>query len=381
MRLRLLSAVSLAIAAAVGLWLLFSKGAPGIAMHGAVRTADASARSSMAWQGPSAPMAASAKVVSHLPSQRAGGPVPLSSQIFLSHDLRDLLNQVRADSTLAPREQLLAEALIYERCARYGELAAQAQPRVMDAIRNEKVDDLAERIGRMAKSDRQRDALKANLQGRIAYVCRNFASEPIGQDEVERAFAAAAQAGSPTAQARMIEKRMADSGIRNAPQQPDSAKDSVANAQAGYPDPITPDENAVLLRALFSEDPVAIREAGEVLSIGSDRQSLRVGADLVDLGPHADETWTLAACQFGFECGASNANVSNACASRVQCADDYETYLRDYALTSQEFAQVQSNARLIADAIARHDYSAFTLASTPGTVRTAISVTQTVRVH
>jgi hypothetical protein len=179
----------------------------------------------------------------------------------------------------------------------------------------------------------------------------------------------------------MIEKRMADSGIKNAPNLPDAVRASTGDVKAGYADPITPDESAVLVRALFSGDPVAIREAGEVLSIGSDRQSLRVGPDQVDLGGHADEAWTLAACQFGFECGPSNANVNNACAGKVQCADDYEAYLRDYALSPQEFARVQANAQLIADAIARHDYSAFTLTNAPGAARTVIGGTQTVRVH
>lgn len=140
---------------------------------------------------------------------------------------------------------------------------------------------------------------------------------------------------------------------------------SIVNACRGFgdtaPAPLSAQEQQQLLNILLSADPVAIVEAGHVLTVGGERQVVQVGngAASGDAGPYGDWEFMLAACEFGFECGRENLMVSRACAFQGQCADDLESYLRDYLMPPADFAMLQANARAIAEAIRAGNTAAF----------------------
>jgi hypothetical protein len=100
-----------------------------------------------------------------------------------------------------------------------------------------------------------------------------------------------------------------------------------------------------------------------------------------DLGAHSDEVWNYVACLYGFECGSRNLYVNSSCANAGHCASDYIGYLREYALTPDEFARVERNAQLISGAIARGDWSVFTFVPDAGTTITLSQGLQRIRIR
>lgn len=306
----------------------------------------------------------------------------LRSQLLSSNDWKDMLGKIDASTTASVGDRMFYRAVILETCAHYHEFAAQPQPELGGASRRT-LAELKAYVLDLISDGRQKAAMALDFDRRIVNVCRGFANSPISQRDVEKAFADAAAAGDLRAQARMIDRRLADSAAANAGTLPKGYEPylSPTDKPIGFPDPITPSERDQLVNGLLSEDPVAIRTAGSVLSQGSDKQSFRFGPDKIDLGPRADETWNLVACQFGFECGTQNMQVNAACAQLRQCADDYASYLRDFVLTPTEYAAVQANALAIADAIRRHDISAFQLVPEPGLRRSFVYAPTRIFIH
>jgi hypothetical protein len=294
--------------------------------------------------------------------------------MLAADDLMEELRRLESDSSVPPGDKLFYKAFILESCSNFQEAARSEGPEVAAALKEGAIDRLVTWVMGAIKDDRQKLAMQYNIKRKIWNLCRGFANTTPSAEEIEKTYAAAAAAGNPAANARVIAARLAESGARNADKVPSGDRVFTANAPGpvGYPDPITAQEHGRLLDALFSEDPLAIRAAGLALSTGTDRQSLRFGADQTDLGIHTDAIWTLAACEFGFECGARNLMVNLGCAEQRQCANDYPSYLREFVLTPHEFASVQANASAIADAIRRHDVSAFRLVDQPGRSRTLL---------
>ena len=313
------------------------------------------------------------------PHPNARSDRSIARRLIGSSDLKEAMEQVLSDASIPFGDRLFFSAQIMDACGMREKAAANTPPDVLEAVRSGKMDQLIIKTAGAAGSQRQRAAIELDLRTKLVFLCRNF-DRSISDRDVDRAYEAAAAAGNPTAQARVIDKRLADSAVQNYSKLPAAFRDGLEKP-GGFPDPITPTEQSQLIGALFSEDPISVRHAGLVMSTGSDQQSLRIGADQVDLGQRADETWTLAACQFGFECGPMNASVNYACAHGGQCAANYEELLREYVLTPEEFARIQRNSQLIVDAIRRQDASAFALVNSPGQVRMILAVPGLVRIH
>jgi hypothetical protein len=301
---------------------------------------------------------------------RHASPISIREHLMASNDWKDLLGRMDSLTSIPIGERLFYKALILDSCSHYQDAVKfESDSGALTKNRFE----LSAYIMGLISDSRQKAAMAYNLERKVANVCRGFANSPISRDMAEKAFAEAAAAGDLKAQARMIEQRLVASAARNAASLPSEYQQYAASDRAvGFPDPITPSERNQLLGALLSGDPIAIRVAGNILSLGSDKQSLRFGPEQIDLGIHAEETWTLVACQFGFECGTRNMAVNLGCAEQKQCSDDYASYLQEFVLKPSEFATVQANAMAIANAIRRGDQSAFQLVAQAGYNRTFV---------
>ncbi len=316
------------------------------------------------------PPAFSSAPVVPLPVGTMSGRVPIPSlrdRLLVSDDWKAEFARLDQASDVPLKERLFYKAVILEGCSTYKN-AIRDQAHNPEAAAAGSVDRLKSFILGLAKDDRQKFAMDYSLRRKVWNLCRGFANTAISDDDIEKAYAAAAAAGHDAAQVRGIGLRLTRSGIENSSKVPKELEQYASRAAGpvGFPDPITSAEQTQLIGALFSGDPVAIRNAGEILSLGGTNQSLRVGPDQIDLGPHSEAVWTLAACEFGFECGARNMQVNLACAEQRQCSDDYLSYLRDHVYTPAEFTAVEAYARMVADAIRRRDFSAFQLVDRPG---------------
>ncbi len=289
-------------------------------------------------------------------------------QLAGNNDWKAMFDGLDAMTNVPIGERLRFKAVILDSCSRFASASASERAQLPAAIQNSSIADLKSFIAGLMKDARQMRAMEFNLDRRISNVCRGFAGWSISKDDIRAAYAQAAAVGDPVAQARMIELRLADSAVANANSLPDQYAAFAGQSQTpvGLPRPVTPDEQQVLMDALFSEDPMAVRQVGAIFSLGTDQQSFRFGPNQTELGPYPAETWELAACSFGFECGLANMYVSTACAEAGQCADDFAQYLQRYAMTPAEFEIVQRSAAAITDAIRRHDYSAFRLVANSG---------------
>jgi hypothetical protein len=308
-------------------------------------------------------------------SRPSASPSALARERMLAtDDLAAELNRLESSNEVPAADKLFYRAFVLESCAGYQESVRNGDPQVAAAAKDGALDRIKSFIAGLVRDERQKAAMEYNLKRKVWNGCRGFAGMTISSDEIESAYAAAAAAGNPAAQARMVNARQSASAIHNADSIPKSDQRYAAMAEGpvGYPEPTTGAEQQTLLNALFSQDPVAIRTAGNAMSVGTDRQSLRVGPQQLDLGPNAEATWALVACDFGFECGQRNMAVNVACAEQLRCADDFASYLRDYVMTPTDFATVEENARLISDAIVRHDMSAFQWVDQGARVRTLI---------
>ena len=311
-------------------------------------------------------------------SPASPAPIPLRAQLLASNDWRAFFEGIDAMASVPLSERMLYKAVILETCA-LTETAERIDRQETGGVTGE----VTALLKGLMQDEKQRAAVAFNMSRRIPSLCRGFAGRKIEKDEVEAAYGRAAAAGSPAAQARVIAAQLSESAQRNAANVPAeyAGYAAAASGRVGFPDPITPEQREQLVNAIFSGDPIAIRSAGSLLSAGTDRQSLRFGAEQIDPGPHTGPLWTLVACQFGLECGPLNMEVSVACAQRAQCAPDYASYLRDYAMTPRDFAALQANAQAIIDAIHRRDNAAFQLVNAPGQNRTLVGGPRPVRIR
>ena len=319
-----------------------------------------------------------AAVAPNAPVPATTGAIPLRTRLLESRDWRAFFDGLDSMSSIPVSERTFHKAVILETCAR-----TEAAERIETQEMGGTVGDITAMLKSLVRDEQQKAAIDFNMSRRIPSLCKGFEGRKIQREEVEAAYAQAAAAGSPAAQARVIAAQLSESAQRNAGNVPSeySAYAASASGRVGFPDPITPAQRDQLVNALFSGDPIAIRAAGTLLSSGTDRQSLRFGAEQIDPGPHAGPLWTLVACQFGLECGPHNMEVSVACAQRAQCASDYGSYLRDYVMTPRDFAALQANSQAIAEAIQRRDNAAFQLVNAPGQNRTLVGSPRPVRIR
>jgi hypothetical protein len=345
--------------------------APGVRAGDGVGSAP---RSSLAAKAP--PPATQASRNAKIAPAGTGAP-SLRNRFLETRDLYALYASLDNMLDVPLAERLLYKAVILDSCANYANVLKDAAPGIKEMI--ERGVEMKAAPSGNANDPRVKTAA-AYLRGRnTVALCRGF-DGAITRADVDKAYAQAAAAGSPAAQARMIERRLVDEGTRGdlppgVPATNDSRNMLVRPAQ------LTAQEQQQLLNALLSGDPVAIVEAGHVLSIGSERQVVRVNGASSDPGPYGDYEYMLAACEFGFECGAENLMVSRFCASRGQCSDDLGMLLRDYMIPPADFALVEANARALANAIRAGQMGLFHVVDRNGPFFRLVSEPGTVQIH
>ncbi len=368
------SLLGLAIVASVMVWLWRTPTSAKSSSRSMSDAAAGSALASRALQAPARDVPGAPAAARPPASLGQVASATIRERMLTADNIAEELRRIEMDPTVPVADKLFYRALVLEACSGYQDSIQREGPEAAAAVKEGNLDRLIALVMGAMKDEKQKVAMQYNLKRKVWNACRGFAASATSQAEIEKAYAAAAAAGNPAAIARVVGARMAESGAQNVDKVPMSDRRFAAGAQGpvGYPDPITPQEHRRLLDAMFSEDPVAIVAAGNVLSMGTDRQSLRFGAEQVELGPRYEAIWTLAACEFGFECGQRNLSVNLACAERGRCSDDYASYLRDQVLTPTEFAEVQANAHAIAEAIRRHDLSAFQMVDEPARSRVLV---------
>jgi len=311
----------------------------------------------------------------------AGAAAPSLRKRFLeARDLKVLYASIDAMADIPEAERLLYKAVILESCASYAALVKSDKPGVKEMVERGGVPQLKVAPSGNASDPRVKSAADYLRDRSTVNACRGFADAAITKADVDKAYAQAAAAGSLAAQARVIAQRLVDQGTRGDLPPALSVRVDGGNNLV-RPAALTAGEQQQLLNALLSGDPVAIVEAGHVLSMGSERQVLRVGNAAGDPSPYSDFEYMLAACEFGFECGSQNLIVSRLCAYRGQCADDYETLLRDYMVPPADFAVVQAEARALADAIRAGNVNAFQLVDRSGAFLRLVSEPGGVQIH
>jgi len=306
-------------------------------------------------------------------ARAAAAPNPLAESIpgtwvpklLVDHnDWKDAYAKLDGLTSVGPAERLFYKALILDVCSLYPKAVQGEDPELIAAIRDGRVEEYGARLTASMKDPLHKAAVVYNLRRKIAYACKDFSPMPISQADIARAYSEAADAGDLKAQARLLHFRQAETAMAHL-----EKKDVIPS---GFSDPLTPVERDLLVATLFTGDPIAIRVASQALSLGTPGQSLRFGPDHVDLGEHAEEIWTLVACQFGLECGARNMTVTNECARLGQCADDFAGYLSRYAMSPAEFAFAWRTSQAIAEAIRTRNDAAFQLVAKPGGLITSL---------
>jgi hypothetical protein len=303
---------------------------------------------------------------------------PIAAALLASSDYRAMLDKLDTMTSAPIAERLFYKALILDTCAGYREVPNDVE--IQAAVDQNALEALEMRRTSRLKDEGQKAAMRYKIERNVANVCRGFGKGAIPKADIDRAFADAAAAGDPKARARLVAQRLVDSANANAEPVPENLK-GMGLTRSGIPDPLTPAERATLLDALFTGDPIAIPMVGEILSANARGQFLRIGAEEVDLGVRYQEVWALVACDFGFECGERNMYVNISCADMARCSPDYESYLHDYTLPAADLAFVEAQARTIADAIRRRDYSAFRFSEQGGQFRSILMTPPRIRVR
>ncbi|HST01907.1 MAG TPA: hypothetical protein VLJ84_09610 [Usitatibacter sp.] len=306
------------------------------------------------------PGSSSTKVGGIAAPHSVDGVAPSLRKRFLdARDLQALYASIDNMLDVPLPERLLYKAVILEACMPYATLTKSTNPDVKQMVERGGLPVMKAARSGNPNDPRVKVATEYLRERSIVNACRGFGETAITRGDVEKAYAQAAAAGNPAAQARLVESRLVNDGGRT--DLPEWARKAEVPGNLVKPSPLTSQEQRQLLNILLTADPVAIVEAGHVLTVGGERQVMQVGNSTSngDPGPYGDWEFMLAACEFGFECGRENLMVSRACGFQGQCAEDLESYLRDYLMPPAEFAMLQANARAIAEAIRARNAGAF----------------------
>lgn len=128
--------------------------------------------------------------------------------------------------------------------------------------------------------------------------------------------------------------------------------------------PITDAQLQTLRDAIASHDPAAIAIAGTVLSNTFSDMVIEVGGQHEPLDNRAaNHAWTLLACEYGLDCGASNNELRQACALSGRCGP---TSLPDYIFffdtTPNQAQLVDQYRQVFRQAIEANDWSGLAFA-------------------
>ena len=293
---RLAAAILLACIAAIGYWLWNPAESPQPTI-----------------QGERAP----ARTPGAVPSRPAGAggssSAPLASRLAASRDYQALLGE------LGGRHPLDANAKAY--VARMLEECKEVSRSGVDAV-------VREWSGRIAASARPQNATErlGRLRARLAR-CRGFEGHPIGDEEIDRLWREAAEAGAPLALATLMVKIGRDKGLGAA--------------------------HDAFMAALESQDPLALEIAGPaarsygwISMPGTEQYNSQFGVG-----------WQLAMCDMGIECGRDSPLATLHCLDNNLCEDSYEAVQRNHFLLEPQWRQADEYRRLVRDAFERREWA------------------------
>jgi hypothetical protein len=243
---------------------------------------------------------------------------PVVQEFSTAKTFKDLYERLDKSSARTPEENwVLAQVL--EQCAKITEQKADRGPRWAlggEEARNRFVASLSEKDPNRAKRVAAFEEMNHDL-------CAGVSDVEVSQRDIRKLIELGAAGGDPKARAALVQK-----DLRDAMFGPDGRK---------TPDPgklpdISDAQIETLKQAVASQDPNALLTTVSTLSMPLGNLSLRAGSNElpVDRGALYGAA-TLAACEFGYPCGADSRALVQACAMRGLCgANDYREYLFYY---------------------------------------------------
>lgn len=274
---------------------------------------------------------------------------PSLEKVRTSKDWKKLFDELDATADLPLADRLFAKAFILNACVVKSTMPAGYPLPPVD------IDPAV--LARHYTDPQQRAAVLEWLSRDVRRVCAGFGNVTITRREIADAYTRAAEAGDVRARAWLVGNAMTESGLRNAQYAASDSQSNSAFPERGFADKLTQEQKETLIAALTSKDPVAVHLAGPLLTHSTEAYSVRLGPTDIDFSARIAETWTVVACEFGFECGPSNAEMLGACTNEKLCSTDYVTWLRDHRLTGAEFDMVMQSAQILVQAITTGDWS------------------------
>ena len=185
-------------------------------------------------------------------------------------------------------------------------------------------------------------------------VCKGFRDVPITKERIRDLMTAAAQAGDPRAQARLIELDIWAPLAKY-------ENDPVQFVRRENLPSMSPEQVASLQRLASTNDPDVLIVAARLFGSTMGDMQIQVGPDerAVDVRAFYD-AWVLAACDAGYECGPRHEMILGGCFAMGNCdAQNLRDYLFFYMNPPQQSQLVADYQAAIQRAIQSGDWSYF----------------------
>jgi hypothetical protein len=331
MRLRIFASLITLSAIAAGLWWLHSKGRlPFVPVGRADSNATAQAPAKPTYTIPPA---------NFVPRNKA------EQRFITSTDHAALLKEIDG---LRDVDSLYLRALIIDACnAAHPSRAKETPEERLKKFRDTTVGPFRE----------QRIALFEHQQRNGARVkCANF-TQPLTDRDVDAAFDEAADAGSLHGGVDRIRRRLLIKAL------PDNtpiigAPAAMAGVQFYEGTGPTPDEAALLIRALASREPALIREAGDILGARYTDYEIRLPDGKGIDGLPASFVWEAVACHYAGGCGPESWSVQINCILHSRCdVSSQNEALQRYTLSADQWTALVRNRDALIRIIDSGDFS------------------------
>ena len=197
-------------------------------------------------------------------------------------------------------------------------------------------------------------------------VCKGFRDVPITSERIRELMTAAARAGDPKAQARLVELDIW------APLLAKLEKEQVQVLRVDTDNLPTMSESqlATLQQLAATNDPAVLMVAARLFGSTMGDMQIHAGPDerAVDVRALYD-AWLLTACDAGAECGPTNETMLGGCFAQANCdASNMRDYLFYYVNSPQQSQLVSEYQAQIQRAIQTRDWSYFTFRRGPPAV-------------
>jgi len=194
-------------------------------------------------------------------------------------------------------------------------------------------------------------------------VCKGFRDVPITKEGIHELMSAAAQAGDPKAQARLIELDIWAPAAK-------FENDPVQMVRHENLPMMSESQLATLQQLVATNDPAVLMVAARLFGSTMGDVQIQAGPDerAVDVRAFYD-AWLLAACDAGAECGPTNETILGGCFAMANCeAGNLRDYLFFYMNSPQQSQLVAEYQAQVQRAIQARDWGYFTFRRGPPAV-------------